>query len=144
MSCERNPPLLERILTLTHLIHLAFNPHPPLTVLTIQPTSVATYKTLLFLLLQTDRYADALEVFEKYSPSSPTPLTEKNPSAGQTGEFDFERAYCLYRLHRPAEALKLIDSGGREGGYEEDENRKVGHLKGQIVSRLFFPGCFVV
>jgi hypothetical protein len=113
-------------------------------VLTIQPTSKPTYKTLLFLLLQTDRYADALEVFEKYSPSSTAaPAEGINPgeTVGDKGEFDFEKAYCLYRLHRPAEALKLIDAGREEegetvGGYEEDENRKVGHLKGQIVSRL--------
>lgn len=64
----------------------------------------------------------------------------------EKGEFDFEKAYCLYRLHRPAEALKLIDAGRKEddqavGGYEEDENRKVGHLKGQIVSSFFLRSC---
>jgi len=150
-SESRGNPLLYRLRSSAYSQSLAFTGLTRLlltlsTVLTIQPTSKPTYKTLLFLLLQTDRYADALEVFENYSPSSTTPLAEGNNSdekVAQDGEFDFEKAYCLYRLHRPAEALKLIDAG-REGegetvgGYEEDENRKVGHLKGQIVSRLFF------
>jgi signal recognition particle subunit SRP72 len=85
------------------------------------------FKTLLFLLLQTDQYPLALSSFTSYPQIT---LSSSNPEKG----FLFEKAYCLYRLHRELEALGLIDKelGGREG-YESEEGRKVGHLRGQIV-----------
>jgi signal recognition particle subunit SRP72 len=40
---------------------------------------------------------------------------------------DFERAYCLYRLHREKEALSILEGLGKRGRKEE-------HLEAQIVS----------
>jgi hypothetical protein len=148
------------------------------TVLALEPTSKTTTKTLLFLLLQTDRYAEALDILDNQprsnDSSKPTstsePTSESTQAEGNADvdaefefEFEFEKAYSLYRLHRPTEALKLIDPAQGRGtstgeqeeekdaedegegeGYEEDEKRKVGHLKGQIVSPVFRFACYFV
>ncbi|WWC69534.1 uncharacterized protein I206_103476 [Kwoniella pini CBS 10737] len=82
-------------------------------ILSLDPASQAAYQTLLFLHLQTDDYNSALSLLD-------TP-----PKDAET--LEFERAYCLYRLHREKEALGLIS--GKDG-------RKVNHLEAQIRYRL--------
>ncbi|ORY33731.1 hypothetical protein BCR39DRAFT_518912 [Naematelia encephala] len=81
-------------------------------ILFLDPKSTSAFQTLLFLHLQIDDYTAALELLS--SPSAPSDLK-------------FERAYCLYRLHREKEAMAMLD--GLEG-------RKVMHLEAQIRYRL--------
>lgn len=83
------------------------------TVLALDGSSVPAYQTLLFLHLQTDDYSAALELVS-------------TPPSG-TGSLDFEKAYCLYRLHREKEALDIVEKLSERG-------RKVDHLEAQIVS----------
>ena len=80
---------------------------PP--VLHLDPKAEAAFQTLLFLHLHTDDYASALA------------LVDNPPTAAR---LDFERAYCLYRLHREKEALEIL--GMIKGRKEE-------HLEAQIV-----------
>lgn len=90
-----------------------------LSVLNLDATSRPAFQTLLFLHLHTDDYASAL-----------TLLTDP-PSESLTAntKLDFERAYCMYRLHREKEALEVLQGiEASEGG------RKVEHLEAQIVS----------
>lgn len=58
---------------------------------------------------------------------------------GNATPFAFEKAYCLYRLHQEDKALQLIQSALEQDvekyGYENDDGRRVGHLKGQILYR---------
>ncbi|KAH8086869.1 hypothetical protein HD553DRAFT_334603 [Filobasidium floriforme] len=107
-------------------------------ILVLDPKSLPAFKTLLFLLLQTDQYPTALASFEEYHHAN-SPL---NPSPSDNADdFEFERAYCLYRLHRGDEALKMIERMESSStnmstmGYETEQGRKVGHLKGQILYR---------
>ncbi|WVQ98657.1 hypothetical protein IAU59_005788 [Kwoniella sp. CBS 9459] len=88
-------------------------------ILALDATSQAAFQTLLFLYLQTDDYSAALTLLE----SPPT------GTASTASTLDFERAYCLYRLHREKEALTLLD-GLKERG------RKAQHLDAQIRYRL--------
>jgi tetratricopeptide (TPR) repeat protein len=89
------------------------------------------FKTLLFLLLQTDRYSEAIEVFTRF------PELSAQSDAG----VQFEKAYCLYRLHRGEEALGSLDDSRENaeqyGGLDQEEQRRVEHLRGQIVSYTF-------
>jgi signal recognition particle subunit SRP72 len=87
-------------------------------VLSIDPAAVPAFQTLLFLYLQTDAYTSALALVE-------------SPPSGAASSLDFERAYCLYRLHREKEALAVLDGLG-------DKGRKVEHLEAQIVSAWEF------
>jgi signal recognition particle subunit SRP72 len=82
-------------------------------VLSLDPTSASAFQTLLFLHLHTDEYASALAVLDSSSLAS---------------SLEFERSYCLYRLHREKEALKVLQKASTSG-------RKVKHLEAQIVSR---------
>lgn len=82
-------------------------------VLTLDPKSIPAFQTLLFLCLQTDDYTTALDIVS-------------NPPAG-AGSLEFERAYCLYRLHREKEALAIVEK-------LDDRGRRVDHLEAQIVS----------
>jgi hypothetical protein len=82
-------------------------------VLTLEPTSLPAFQTLLFLHLHTDDYPAAIE------------LLVDPPSTASS--LDFERAYCLYRLHREKEALAVLEG-------LTDRGRKVEHLEAQIVS----------
>ncbi|WWC90115.1 uncharacterized protein L201_005048 [Kwoniella dendrophila CBS 6074] len=82
-------------------------------ILLLDPTSQAAYQTLLFLQLQTDDYTSALT------------LLENPPKDAES--LEFEKAYCLYRLHREKEALDLING---------KDDRKVHHLEAQIRYRL--------
>jgi signal recognition particle subunit SRP72 len=84
-------------------------------VLRLDANSLPAFQTLLFLHLQIDDYAAALELVS-------------SPPEG-AGELQFEKAYCLYRLHREAEALEGLDKIGSKG-------RKEQHLDAQIVSRF--------
>ncbi|WWD15845.1 hypothetical protein CI109_100269 [Kwoniella shandongensis] len=84
-------------------------------ILALDPSSQAAFQTLLFLYLQTDEYSAALA------------LLDAPPSS--TSSLDFERAYCLYRLHREKEALAVLEG-------LKDKDRKVDHLEAQIRYRL--------
>ncbi|KAK4685474.1 signal recognition particle subunit SRP72, partial [Tremellales sp. Uapishka_1] len=81
-------------------------------ILILSPSSTSAFQTLLFLHLHTDNYTAALHLLQ-------TP-------SGQS--LDFERAYCLYRLHREKEALEILA--------KLDKTRKVLHLEAQITYRL--------
>ena len=83
-------------------------------VLALDPSSQAAFQALLFLHLHTDDYASALNLVE--NPPLPADLP-------------FERAYCLYRLHREQEALDILKNNIGEKGRRED------HLEAQIVCR---------
>ncbi|OCF55321.1 signal recognition particle subunit SRP72 [Kwoniella mangroviensis CBS 10435] len=83
-------------------------------ILILDPKSQAAYQTLLFLHLQTDDYSSAITLLD-------------NAPKDSKDSFEFERAYCFYRLHREKEALSLIE--GKEG-------RKIYHLEAQIKYRL--------
>jgi len=50
-------------------------------------------------------------------------------SSSLASSLDFERSYCLYRLHREKEALEVLQ---RSNGY----GRKEKHLEAQIVCLL--------
>lgn len=85
-----------------------------LSVLALDASSQTAFQTLLFLHLQTDDYTSALSLLD-------------HPSNEQS--LDFERAYCLYRLHREKEALEVLKGLSEKG-------RKTDHLEAQIVSNL--------
>lgn len=80
-------------------------------------------QTLLFLLLQTDQYDLALETIE---------------SASQSDKLDFEKAYCLYRLHEEEKARELVEklraTEGGSVGLEQESARRLAHLEAQVVS----------
>lgn len=84
-----------------------------ISVLTLDPTSVPAFQTLLFLNLHTDDYTSALELLD-------------NPPADSSTSLQFERAYCLYRLHREKGALEVLKGISSRG-------RKEDHLEAQIV-----------
>ena len=86
-------------------------------VLALDQTSVPALQTLLFLHLHEDEYASALALLDK----TPT---------GSSLSLEFERAYCLYRLHREKEALEVLQTITSQG-------RKEDHLEAQIVSTPF-------
>lgn len=83
-------------------------------VLSLDPSSVPAFQTLLFLHLHTDEYASALELLS-------------HPPKGSTSTLEFEKAYCLYRLHREKEAMEVLKTISSQG-------RKEDHLEAQIVS----------
>ncbi|OCF35430.1 signal recognition particle subunit SRP72 [Kwoniella heveanensis BCC8398] len=90
-------------------------------ILALDPSSQAAFQTLLFLYLQTDDYTSALALLD-------TPPTGTTSSSGTLA---FERAYCLYRLHREKEALRLLEEFA-----PSERDRKVQHLDAQIRYRL--------
>ena len=81
-------------------------------VITLDNASIPAFQTLLFLNLHTNQYQAALDLLE-HPPSSLS--------------LDFEKAYCLYRLHREKEALVILQGLTHTG-------RKEQHLEAQIVS----------
>ncbi|WVQ71587.1 hypothetical protein IAR50_001127 [Cryptococcus sp. DSM 104548] len=81
-------------------------------ILNLDAASETAFQTLLFLYLQIDEYPAALKLIEDSKETHP-----------------FERAYCLYRLHREKEALEALE------GLEE-EGKKVEHLRAQILYRM--------
>ncbi|ODN84734.1 hypothetical protein, variant 1 [Cryptococcus amylolentus CBS 6039] len=81
-------------------------------ILNLDAASETAFQTLLFLYLQIDEYSAALKLIEDSKKPHP-----------------FERAYCLYRLHRESEALTALE------GLEE-EGKKVEHLRAQIYYRM--------
>ncbi|RSH91272.1 hypothetical protein EHS25_009571 [Saitozyma podzolica] len=84
-------------------------------ILHLDPSSLSTFQTLLFLRLHTDDYPAAIE------------LLSHPPEAASS--LEFERAYCLYRLHREKEALVVLEGLSSRGRKEE-------HLEAQIRYRL--------
>jgi signal recognition particle subunit SRP72 len=83
------------------------------------PNDAVALQTKLFLLLQIDQYASALEVLG-------TSLGDS--SISQQPSNYFERAYVLYRLHREQEAQDLLAS------MSDSSDRGVQHLDAQLVS----------
>lgn len=81
-------------------------------VLSLDAKSTSAFQTLLFLHLHTDDYTSALSTLDGSDLAAP--LT-------------FERAYCLYRLHREKDALEILQQTSGTG-------RKEKHLEAQIVS----------
>lgn len=88
--------------------------------MSLDPKSDAAFKTLLFLLLETDAYAAALEIVESTIASQ------------SRGNLEFEKAYCLYRLHKEEDSLKIVESA--KGSASGDDKVKWEHLEAQIVS----------
>jgi signal recognition particle subunit SRP72 len=84
-------------------------------VLRISPADADALQTKLFLLLQTERYAEALAL----------------ASEGSEDKYAYERAYTLYRLQREDEAKGIVEQ--LKNG--EDE-RGVNHLEAQMVGVL--------
>lgn len=88
-----------------------------------QEVKTNTLQTLLFLLLQTDQYDRALETIE---------------SASQSDKLEFEKAYCLYRLHEEEKAKELVEklraTEGGSVGLEQESARRLAHLEAQVVS----------
>ncbi|KAJ1305996.1 hypothetical protein OPQ81_010711 [Rhizoctonia solani] len=86
--------------------------------LRLTPDDTDVIQTKLFLLLQTDQYARALEIVENLSSGSDSKQLEK--------------AYLLYRLHKEQEAKAIVDQvkgkGASYGGFD--------HLDAQISYRL--------
>lgn len=80
-------------------------------------------QTLLFLLLQTDQYNLALETIE---------------SASHSDKLEFEKAYCLYRLHEEERARELVEklrlTEGGSVSLEQESARRLAHLEAQVVS----------
>lgn len=86
-------------------------------VLSLDPKSTSAFQTLLFLHLHTDDYASALSTLDSSDLAKP---------------LVFERAYCLYRLHRERDALDILGQTSADG-------RKEKHLEAQIVSEFPCP-----
>lgn len=111
-----------------------------LLVLKLDPSSTEAFKALLFLLLQTDQYATALDAISTYTSSA-------SPSSSSSTAYQFERAYCLYRLHRSSEALVILSdlkkqasssassSSSEEPDYTSEQSRKLLNLEAQILYR---------
>ncbi|KAI0915357.1 hypothetical protein AcV5_003851 [Taiwanofungus camphoratus] len=98
--------------------------------LRIDPHDADALQTKLFLLLQTEQYVPALALIDGLrSPSTlPSPST---PSA--KSEFEFEKAYSYYRLHREDEAAGVMATiKARE---TSEESRGVLHLEAQLAYR---------
>ncbi|CAE6388539.1 unnamed protein product [Rhizoctonia solani] len=87
-------------------------------ILRLTPDDTDVIQTKLFLLLQTDQYARALDIVNTLSSGSDSRQLEK--------------AYLLYRLHKEKEAKAIVDQakgkGASEGGFA--------HLDAQIAYRL--------
>ncbi|WVF72273.1 hypothetical protein IAT40_007085 [Kwoniella sp. CBS 6097] len=94
-------------------------------ILALDASSQAAFQTLLFLYLQTDDYTSALKLLD----SPPTGTASAGATASVAETLGFERAYCLYRLHREKEALSLLEA-------LQERGRKVQHLDAQIRYRL--------
>ncbi|CUA66973.1 hypothetical protein RSOLAG22IIIB_02883 [Rhizoctonia solani] len=86
-------------------------------ILRLTPSDTDVVQTKLFLLLQTDQYARALEIVD-------------NLSGGNESK-QLEKAYLLYRLHKEKEAKAIVDQtkskGASDGGFA--------HLDAQISYR---------
>ena len=83
-------------------------------------------QTKLFLLLQTDQYAAALAMTEL--PSS---------KEEEDGDYTFEKAYSLYRLHKEADASSALEELKAKSG-EGEVDRGVLHLEAQLVRPLLY------
>ncbi len=84
-------------------------------VLRLVPDDRDAKQTKLFLLLQTERYSDALALLESSDESSA-----------------FERTYSLYRLQQLDEAAQLLDKVKQR----HEQNRGALHLEAQLVRAL--------
>lgn len=110
-AAERLPKLYRALTDQVHDNHFDNAKKTCKRILSLDSSSVSAFQTLLFLHLHTDDYASALELVT--SSSQPN--------------LDFERAYCLYRLHREREALEALP---------KSSSQKDQHLRAQILYRL--------
>lgn len=91
---------------------LRLSADPILVVLRLAPGDTDALQTKLFLLLQTEKYGDALALID-----------------GED-KFAFEKAYSLYRLHKEEEVEEVLGSLKQEKGKDD---RGVTHLEAQLV-----------
>ncbi|KAM5545236.1 hypothetical protein V8D89_001347 [Ganoderma adspersum] len=91
-------------------------------ILRLAPHDRDALQTKLFLLLQTDQYAAALA------------MTELPSSEEGDGDYTFEKAYSLYRLHKEADASSALGEIKAKSG-EGEVDRGVLHLEAQLAYR---------
>lgn len=82
-------------------------------------------QTKLFLLLQTEQYAQALTLISNVN----------KQSEQDEGVFFFEKAYTLHRLHQKEDATEVLTA--LKNGGNEEENRGVAHLEAQLVRDIY-------
>jgi signal recognition particle subunit SRP72 len=103
--------------------------HPPYIILTnkphhhqvlrLHPHDPSAFHTKLFLLIQTERYASALTLVSSLSPDD-------------ASRYAFQRAYCLYRLHREDETCEILKSI-KDKEEDKEDDRGMLHLEAQLV-----------
>jgi signal recognition particle subunit SRP72 len=82
----------------------------------LEPNDVDARQTKLFLLLQTEKYNDALNLIDSDTDQS---------------QHSYERAYSLYRLQRESDARTILGTIKQENG---ENDRGVIHLEAQLAS----------
>ena len=105
---------------------------PELLVLRIDPKDRDALQTKLFLLSQTEQYAQALAL-----------IGDVNKQNDQDKEaFLFERAYTLHRLHQEGGATEVLKA--LKDRDDEEGNRGVTHLEAQLVRGIYLVyTCYV-
>ncbi|CAD6577284.1 MAG: hypothetical protein TREMPRED_001899 [Tremellales sp. Tagirdzhanova-0007] len=101
------------------------------TFLALDASSTSAFQTLFFLNLHTDDYQAALDLLANAPSSSP---------------LDFEKSYCLYRLHREKEAavilMGLVERGRKELHLEAQVRYRLGeYKKAQELYDELLAGC---
>lgn len=89
-------------------------------VLRIAPRDPDALQTKMFLLQQTEQYMPALSLIDS--------LTLQGDVS--SSNYEFEKAYSLYRVHREADATGVLEEIKNRDG---NENRGVMHLEAQLV-----------
>ena len=74
----------------------------------------------LIALIKLDKYADAMAMVGDFP-------------AGLRRQFEFEEAYCLYRLNKHDEALTLMDRSEASGTNDEAASARMEQLRAQVV-----------
>lgn len=106
-------------------------------VLKLSPEDGDAYEAKLFLLLQSEQYSSALSlILDRSSAASPK-------SGKEVGEYEYERAYSLYRLHSEDKAVHVLDEirkadANLGGGGSGEVDRGVLHLSAQVVRPFLF------
>ncbi|OSX61426.1 hypothetical protein POSPLADRAFT_1145059 [Postia placenta MAD-698-R-SB12] len=91
-------------------------------ILRIAPRDPDALQTKMFLLLQTEQYMPALSLIDS--------LTLQGDVS--SSNYEFEKAYSLYRVHREADATGVLEEIKNRDG---NENRGVMHLEAQLAYR---------
>ncbi len=74
----------------------------------------------LIALIKLDKYFDAMALLGDFP-------------AGLRRQFEFEEAYCLYRLNQHDAALSLLDRSEASGTNDEAATTKMEQLRAQVV-----------